>query len=205
MFSCNLAPAPNGSSSASHPRRGRLFVFPPTLIQLQLAVHDRAALKRLLNVEIGDDWPVFDESLEFAIAGYGDPRTVGWGTWFGVELASQRLIAVGGFHQPPNDQGMVEFGYAISADSRGRGLGTEFVAALLRHALSDPRVTEVIAHTMADGQISPEGFDNLASTAILRRLGFAHVGDDQGEWRWSLTRSPNPGASAESPAVAAVS
>ena len=157
-----------------------LFVYPAPTWQLQWARDRRKHLAQLLDVVIEPDWPIFPESLDGALL--ADPA--GWGPYFAIDLQQQRLIGMGGYYGPPDQQGTVEFGYAIAAAARGRGLGHAFAATLLRRAKLDPNVRRVDAHTLADGVISEEGFDNLASVAVLRRLGFERIDGDAQSLHW---------------------
>lgn len=176
------APQARNTASTSDAAGGGLFVYSAPAWQLQLARENRDQLAATLGVRIEPDWPVFPESLEHTLG----PEIGDWGPFFGVAIDSRTLVAMGGYYGPPDSAGGVEFGYAIAAAARGRGLGLAFAEALLRRARIDPRVRQIDAHTLANGQISEEGFDNLASVAILRRLGFHHIGGDQRAWHWRL-------------------
>lgn len=176
------APQARNIASTSDTACGGLFVYSAPTWQLQLARENRDQLAATLGVSIEPDWPVFPESLEHALG----PEIGDWGPFFGIALGSRTLVAMGGYYGPPDSTGIVEFGYAIAAAARGRGLGLAFAEALLRRARIDPKVRHVDAHTLADGHISDEGFDNLASVAILRRLGFDHIGGDRQVWHWRL-------------------
>ena len=182
MFSRSCAPQARSSVPAavgvgSTPP---LFVYPAPTWQLQWARDRRDDLAQLLDVVIEPDWPIFPESLDGALV--ADPS--GWGPYFAIDLQQQRLIGMGGYYGPPDHLGTVEFGYAIAAAARGRGLGHAFATTLLRRAELDPGVRRVDAHTLADGVISEEGFDNLASVAVLRRLGFERIDGDAQSLHW---------------------
>jgi RimJ/RimL family protein N-acetyltransferase len=77
---------------------------------------------------------------------------------------------------PPDPAGRVEIGYGLAAASRGRGLGTAAVSALLAELAADAAVSEVVAHV---------ALDNTASRRLLARLGFIAAGDvEAGEVRY---------------------
>lgn len=185
MFSTTHAPGrcdlQNFPNQAAVPQP-ELFVYQPPRWQLQLAHDNREQLARVLGVSIEADWPVFAESLSGALATPGHD----WGPCFGIELVSRRLVAMGGYYAPPDAEGGVVFGYAIAAAARGRGLGLAFARTLLRRVWPDPSVRQVDAYTLADGVISEEGFDNRASVAVLRRLGFDCIGSSNESLHWRM-------------------
>ncbi|WP_410505097.1 GNAT family N-acetyltransferase [Hymenobacter sp. BRD67] len=79
------------------------------------------------------------------------------------------LVGTGGFMGPPDAAGVVELGYSIAADWRGRGLGSELVAGLVQQAAATGMVHQLVAHT------PPE---NITSQKVLLRNGFTSVGTD---------------------------
>lgn len=98
----------------------------------------------------------------------------------------ERGVAVGqcGFKGPPSGEGVVEIAYAVDPEHQGRGYATGAAAALVRHALADPRVRVVRAHTLPEAN---------ASTRVLTKCGFQCVGEvmDPGDgrvWRWEKVR-----------------
>lgn len=97
-----------------------------------------------------------------------------------------RGVAVGqcGFKGPPSGEGVVEIAYAVDPEHQGRGYATGAAAALVRHALADPRVRVVRAHTLPQAN---------ASTRVLTKCGFQRVGEvmdpeDGPVWRWEKVR-----------------
>lgn len=89
-----------------------------------------------------------------------------WGPWeVRLDGGDGALIGTAGFHGPPQD-GVVEVGYGIVPEVRGRGLAGEAVAALLVVA-REAGVRRVVAHV---------DHGNVASLRLLDRLGFAVVG-----------------------------
>lgn len=83
-------------------------------------------------------------------------------------------LAVGsiGCFGPPSD-GCAEIGYGLVEQARGSGLMTEAVSGICRAV--EAHGIRVTAHTEPD---------NTASQRVLRRLGFAAAGTDEGELRW---------------------
>ena len=143
-------------------------------------------LGQVLGVSIAPDWAGAD-----AMDAIGrsrdmladDPALSQWWMHFIVHADDNRLIGLGGFKGAPAG-GQVEIGYEIAPAYRGLGLATEAARGMVDHALADPRVDHVVAHTL------PE---ESASTTILRRLGLRFIQaltdpDDGPIWRWRLDR-----------------
>jgi RimJ/RimL family protein N-acetyltransferase len=80
----------------------------------------------------------------------------------------RRVVGHAGFHGPPDKHGMVEVGYTVVPEQRGRGHGAAALRALLERATEDERIRTVRA------TVSP---DNAPSLQIVRRAGFLQVGE----------------------------
>jgi ribosomal-protein-alanine N-acetyltransferase len=125
--------------------------------------------------EIGASVPVdmrdqLDAFLQFRIADLRvDPTAQ---PWLGRAIVltepdgTRRIIGTCGFHSPPEPTGRVEVGYSVQAEYRRRGIATEVV-----HALFDWAHANGVDRFRAS--VAP---DNLASLAIVKRLGFRQVG-----------------------------
>ncbi|GAB2774256.1 RimJ/RimL family protein N-acetyltransferase [Hymenobacter luteus] len=132
----------------------------------------------LLGAQLPAHWPPgqYDEDamryfLEQLTA--GGRTAAGWYGWYailkaGPETPKNTLVGAGGFHGPPQDE-TVEIGFSIADDWRGRGLGTELVAGLIRHAADTGLVRQLTART------TPA---NTASRRILEQNGFCLSGPD---------------------------
>ena len=85
----------------------------------------------------------------------------------GYERSSERLVAFSGLHGPDWKIGRLEIGYWVRKSAQGHGYAAEIANALARYAFAVLKARRVeIRH--AEG--------NLASQAIIRKLGFAHEG-----------------------------
>jgi RimJ/RimL family protein N-acetyltransferase len=101
-----------------------------------------------------------------------------------IHIESGLVMGAGGFTGPPDDHGTVEIVFGVVPDFERQGFATEIAAALLAFAFKDPRVRLVVAHTLPEAN---------ASTGVLRRCGFVHVGEvldgeDGPLWRWERQR-----------------
>ncbi|MEV4705137.1 GNAT family protein [Actinoplanes sp. NPDC049316] len=83
-----------------------------------------------------------------------------------------QVIGAGGFHGPPDDEGVVEVGYSVDPAYRRKGFARAMLAELIRRAEGDPRVRRVRA------SIRP---DNAASLATIAPFGFEKVGEQWDE------------------------
>jgi RimJ/RimL family protein N-acetyltransferase len=101
----------------------------------------------------------------------------------GFDIVDERTgVRVGecGFKGRPDADGMVELAYGVSPSHQGKGFATAAARALVTYALRDTRVRVVRAQTLPAAN---------ASTRVLTKCGFRHVGDvidleDGLVWRW---------------------
>lgn len=96
-----------------------------------------------------------------------------------VDRETQTVVGMGGFKGAPLHRS-VEIGYSVATTARGRGIATEAAQAIVQHALAQPEVTLVVAHTVDNPGIS---------ASVLRKCGFEPIGEtiDPNEgmvWRW---------------------
>lgn len=94
------------------------------------------------------------------------------------------MIGLGGFKGGPDEEGVVEIGYALAPAYRGLGLASEAAQGMLGYAFSHPEVRRVVAHTLPERN---------ASTRVLERVGprlagTVHDPVDGEVWRWTLDR-----------------
>jgi RimJ/RimL family protein N-acetyltransferase len=106
-----------------------------------------------------------------------------WAEWFGylvVEGESQQLAGVCSFKGPPVE-GVAEIAYFTFPGFEGRGIATEMARFLFARAGESPRVSSVIAHTLAERN---------ASTRVLEKIGMTFAGDEEEDgtalWRWEF-------------------
>ena len=90
-----------------------------------------------------------------------------------------------GFKGPPTPDGVVEIAYGVEPESEGNGFATEAAQALVDYAFQHKDVLLVRAHTLPEAN---------ASTCVLTKCGFRHVGettdpDDGPVWRWEKQRN----------------
>ena len=98
--------------------------------------------------------------------------------------AGGALVGNGGWKCAPDD-GVAELGYAVAPACRNRGIASGAVAVLLAQA-TQAGLRRVVAHTRREPS---------ASTRVLERSGFVHVGDEHEDgvpvWRWERAVAPD--------------
>lgn len=131
----------------------------------------------LLGAQLPQNWPppeydaeVQQHFLEQLTA--GGREAAGWYGWYallraGSEVATNTLIGTSGFHGPPVDE-TAEIGFAVATDWQGKGLGTEVVAGLVRHAAD----TNMVRYLTA--RIDPA---NAPARRVLETNGFQQISE----------------------------
>ena len=133
--------------------------------------------------EVSPDW-----MAELREAQGADPWHYGF-----LILERQSGLAIGsaGFKGPTDVAGIVEIAYGVVPDYAGQGYATEAAAGLVGYARETGQATLVRAHTLPERN---------ASTRVLEKCGFKHVGEvvdpeDGPVWRWeAATPEGAPGA-----------
>ncbi|WP_250037588.1 GNAT family N-acetyltransferase [Paractinoplanes maris] len=97
-----------------------------------------------------------------------DPAAAEWIARAAVAEPDGVTVGHGGFHGPPDADGVVEVAYSVDPEHRRRGYAKAMLRALLERADADPRVTAVRA------SIRP---DNVGSRATIAGFGFRKVGE----------------------------
>jgi ribosomal-protein-alanine N-acetyltransferase len=171
-------------------RTPRLELIAATLDLLEAELAGPEALGAKLGVAVPSSWPPGEydgDALDFFLSRiftYG-PSVVGWYNWYAIVIGSdgrrEALVAGAGYMGPPVED-LVEIGYSVVPEARGRGFATEIVEGLVTHALAVDGVHTVIAHTLAS---------NATSQGVLKRAGFlaAGPGPEPGVLRFERSRS----------------
>lgn len=148
--------------------------------QVRLVVLDSAVLadlrahdRRAAGERTGLVFPEFFDSEDWLWRLHIDrmleqPASTGWLARAVVDVATGEVVGHAGFHFQPDADGLVEIGYTIVPERRGRGLARATVTQLLTFAAADPRVQTVRA------SVSP---GNAASLAVIAHHGFARTGE----------------------------
>jgi RimJ/RimL family protein N-acetyltransferase len=133
------------------------------LIDGDLAAASKAAGTELTQYLVDEAW-LWRIRLDQVRA---DPASAEWIARAAV-ADDAGVVGHGGFHGPPDADGVVEVAYSVAPEHRRRGYAKEMLRALLERADADGRVTAVRA------SIRP---DNLASRATIAGFGFRKIGE----------------------------
>ena len=151
---------------------------------LRLTVSEPADVLRWIDAmepadraQVSDDWLARVRATTVA-----DPWTCGF---IMLHRATGEAVGSCAFKSPPDPDGIVEIAYGVNPDHQQRGYATEAAQGLVKYAFASGRVRTVRAHTLREKN---------ASTRVLTKCGFAHVGevidpDDGLVWRWELRES----------------
>ncbi|MGC5017096.1 GNAT family N-acetyltransferase [Micromonospora sp. DT47] len=152
----------------------RLTTAHLVLVPLDAGTADAVRVGDLSGLTPGDGWPHAD-TLD-GLHGIAAGRAFGW-------LVTLDGVVVGdcGVHTAADERGDIEIGYGLAAPFRGRGYGTEVVAAITRHLLSRPGIRQIVAGTEQDNQ---------PSRRVLERAGFTVTGQDGDEVRYAVVDPP---------------
>ena len=134
------------------------------LVEGDLAAASDAAGIALSQYLVDESW-LWQIRLE-QIA--GDPASLDWIARPAVAVPEGVVVVHGGFHGPPDAEGIVEVAYSVDPAFRRRGYARAMLRALLERADADPAVTAVRA------SIRP---DNAGSKATIAGFGFKKIGE----------------------------
>lgn len=138
-------------------------------------LRDRLLRGEAEGYDAAPGWPHEDTSAGMSFLDYG-------GLVFLVIDDAGRIAGECGTKSKVDARGSVEIGYGLAPTSRGHGLGTAAVTALIELLRADPRIRLVEAEVH---------HGNDASWRILHRLGFVATGTVvNGFGRYSLDLAP---------------
>ena len=134
------------------------------LVAGDLDAASRAAETPLSQYLVDENW-LWRIRLEDIRA---DPEAADWIARAAIAEPEGVVVGHGGFHGPPDAEGIVEVAYSVDPAHRRKGYAKAILRALLERADADPRVTAVRA------SIRP---DNVGSRATIRGFGFRKIGE----------------------------
>ena len=134
------------------------------LVEGDLAAASEAAGIALSQYLVDESW-LWEIRLEQIGA---DPQSADWIARAAVAEPDGVVVGHGGFHGPPDPDGVVEVAYSVDPQFRRRGYAKAMLQALLERVDADPAVTAVRA------SIRP---DNVGSKATIAGFGFRKIGE----------------------------
>ena len=97
-----------------------------------------------------------------------NPEFAEIGLVLAISKSENILVGSAGFHDFPNENGMIEIGFGIVSERQNLGLGVELLRGMWKMILNYPNV-KILRYT-----VSPT---NEPSMHIINKLGFAKVGE----------------------------
>jgi len=150
----------------------RLDLIPLSLVQLRNLDNgkNQEVLKTLGNKLEDKDNVLFSGKWLFELRAKqleNDPTLDNWLVRIMVDRSTNQIVGDIGFHNRPNDNGMVEFGISTGPSFRRRGYAKEAIIGLCNWAIKSHQIEIIRASVLPD---------NLASLALISSLDLKHVG-----------------------------
>lgn len=140
--------------------------------RLRLAPIDYPLAARVLAGDLtgllcAPGWPTVDTPDALgAFVEHGDPSA--FAGWLITRRGDGAVVGDCGWRGGPDVNGDVEIGYGLARPSRGQGIGTEAVGALVEWVIAQRNVRRVVAEVLVG---------NTPSRRLLERLGFTWTHD----------------------------
>lgn len=162
------------------PTRTPTQVRPLCTEEARLLRDDPAWFTFTSGLELAAGYLAFPEALDRIVRSLEEGEPPEWSSHLIVDQSIDTVVGLGGYKGPPRE-GVVEIGYSVAPDHRGRGHATNATTIWVRRAAA-LGVRRVAAHTLGGPS---------ASTRVLQRCGFrrsaVHLDDMHGElWAWHL-------------------
>jgi RimJ/RimL family protein N-acetyltransferase len=130
----------------------------------------------LIGFRVSPDWFEEKDLIRLRMNNYRvDKKYISWGLHAVGLRKSMEMVGFIGFHTRPNPEYLkafapnaIEFGYTIFLPHRRQGFAEEAIKGLLNWAVDRHPLDNFIA------SVSPT---NLASTALVKKLGFRKIGE----------------------------
>jgi [ribosomal protein S5]-alanine N-acetyltransferase len=144
-----------------------------TFIPVTAILHDSLADPRQFEsrhrVTLGEQIELIREVVGQNLAFLASvPRVDPWGAYLTVDNQSRTIVGACAFKSGPTPERTVEIAYYTFPAYEGRGFGTAVARDLFQIADDSGQVDRVIAHTLPEPN---------ASNSLLRKAGFAYVGE----------------------------
>lgn len=167
----------------------RLQLIACNKMHLNALAQSEQALADLIGVELAENWLVFPEPVKFIPHALrmleSNPQILRWGMHLFIHKGENKIIGNGGFKGMPDENGMVEIGYAFSPLFENQGFATEAARGMIDYAFSWASVQMVDAHTLAEEN---------ASGRVLQKCGMTRIAEKYDEedgdiWQWRILRA----------------
>lgn len=148
----------------------RLRLVPMTYDFVLKVIANDLSVYELLGVTKTETWPEntdIKEILHIIRDSLKDKtKPDGFDAWLFISKENHTIVGDGGFKGLPDENGVIDMGYAIVEAERQKGLALEAVSALLNWGLLQNGVNAVTADCL---------HDNIPSIKILTKIGMQEV------------------------------
>lgn len=158
----------------------RLVLIPVTYEITSTLIKGSSEEIEKLGVTAHSNWPTEDtkDILPIINRALEETKTPsGFEFWMIVNKESREIIGDIGFHGKPDENGVVEIGYGLVEQERGRGYGFEAAKAIMDWTLAQEEVKVIKADCL---------IDNIPSVRILEKLGMRQTGRDEEFIFWEV-------------------
>lgn len=141
---------------------------------------DRQKTEAIINLKVSDDWFAEKDIISIRLNDYRtDTEYFPWGLRAIGLRESREMVGFIGFHSRPDSSYLrsfapnaIEFGYTIFFAYRRRGFALEAITSLMKWAVKRQPIDNFIA------SVSPA---NIASTSLIKKLGFDKIAEQTDE------------------------
>jgi RimJ/RimL family protein N-acetyltransferase len=160
----------------------RLTLIPVTYEITSTLIKGSSEEIEKLGITAHSNWPTEDTkdvlpSVNDALEETRCPS--GFEFWMIVNKESREIIGDIGFHGKPDENGVVEIGYGLVLEERGKGYGFEAADAILEWTMAQEEVKVIKADCL---------IDNTPSVRILEKLGMRETGRDEEFIFWEVKK-----------------
>lgn len=160
----------------------RLILIPVTYEITSTLIKGSGEEIEKLGITAHSNWPTEDTKDILPIINKALEETKvpsGFEFWMIVNKESSEIIGDIGFHGKPDENGVVEIGYGLVQQERGKGYGFEAAKAIMEWTLAQEEVKVVKADCLVD---------NIPSVRILEKLGMHETGRDEKFIFWEIRK-----------------
>jgi RimJ/RimL family protein N-acetyltransferase len=160
----------------------RLTLIPVTYEITSTLIKGSSEEIEKLGIAAHSNWPTEDTkdilpSVNDALEETKVPS--GFEFWMIVNKETSEIIGDIGFHGKPDEKGVVEIGYGLVEDERGKGYGFEAAKAIMDWTMAQEEVKVIKADCL---------INNTPSVRILEKLGMSETGRDEEFIFWEIKK-----------------
>ncbi|XQY90094.1 GNAT family N-acetyltransferase [Metabacillus sp. HB246100] len=159
----------------------RLLMITFTAEMMEQLLCDRSKFINEVPFEVADEFPleVYQQFFPYKVERF--KKYPHENEWEGIIVLKEENKIIGdmGFKGGPDHAGVLDIGYSIVPEYRGRGFATEMGKEMVRWGFKDENVKTIIATS------NPE---NIASKKVLEKIGFQIERKTEEKIMWVLAK-----------------